>query len=1115
MCGIVGYVGPREVVPTVLDALTRLEYRGYDSAGIAVLDARGIDVCKRVGKLSVLSDAVRRRPMTGQLGIGHCLSGDALIQLADGRAARIDSLIGEATVTALDLDTLKMVPRRARIWSHPAPEALLKLRIPFGTITCTPQHRLFTVDESGQLIPKRADELVKGDLLAHARVFHAAGRAIAFRPVTARRFYRLGDGARARLRLALSYEGVGRAATRAHVSPAAIYHLWELERNASEAVLRPLAASLDLPFPLSNTEPIHSHHGSFVEFPERSSAPLMQWLGYLWGDGHVGQRGVRFKDTDRDVLAAYQRLTRQRFNLAGRTAPVPHTRAYLLEVNSLGLADWLRSNVLSRRNDFLDEIATLPTDELAAFLRGLFDAEGCVARQAGQVNLTMTDVELVRRIQLWLLRVGVVASLTRAEAAPQQRRPKPSLSVLITRHDALAAFQHAIGFSSQRKQRWFDMVLRTKRKGFYVQSRALPMSKAALFQRFRALGLPSAALRPFAGGRRFTDDKAAVFLKHLASFPQASNEAEILQRHLQGDVRSQEILSIRRVQGSGRVYDLAVEEMENFFANGILSHNSRWATHGEPSEVNAHPHTDCTGQLALVHNGIIENYAALKTRLLRLGHRFRSKTDTEVIAHLVEEHAKRLPFEHAWRRALKELRGAYAICLISRQAPQTIFAAKTASPLVVGVGDGEQFLASDVPAILGYTKRVLYLNDGETATLTPDGIRLTRLDGRPAHRAPSLITWDLASAQKEGCTHFMLKEIKEQPAAVTRTFVDRLPTGARAARFDKRTQHFLDRQLAVNDKVVIIACGTAYHAGLVGEYLLEELARLPVTVDLASEFRYRGPMVDQHTTVIAITQSGETADTLASVRLAKERGAKVLSICNVMGSSIARASDAVIYTHAGPEIAVASTKAYTSQLTALTLLTLELARRRRRITQHRWRELMGGLQAIPTLMERALRLEPQITQLAKRYANRRNFYYLGRRYNYPSALEGALKLKEICPLIHAEGYAAGEMKHGPISLLRTGWPVVCIAPQSSIHEKMLSNIQEVRARHADVIAVATTGDREIAKHTQATLYIPTCEELFSPMLVAVPLQLFAYHVARANHCDIDQPPNLAKSVTVE
>ncbi len=543
--------------------------------------------------------------------------------------------------------------------------------------------------------------------------------------------------------------------------------------------------------------------------------------------------------------------------------------------------------------------------------------------------------------------------------------------------------------------------------------------------------------------------------------------------------------------------------------------HTRWATHGEPSKRNAHPHTDCTGGIALIHNGIIENYAPLKERLLAQGHRFRSKTDTEVIAHLVEEYAKRLPIAAAFRRALKDLRGAYALCLIARQAPETIFAAKTSSPLVVGLGDGEQFLASDVPAILGYTNRVVYLDDGETATLTRGGVEFRRIDGRRVHHTPLRITWDLASAQKEGYAHFMLKEIHEQPQAVTQTFVDRLPARAAEVHFDHRTHAFLQRAIAPREKIVIIACGTAYHAGLVGEYLLEELARVPVTVDLASEFRYRDPMVGAHTTVVAITQSGETADTLAGIRLAKEMGAKILSICNVMGSSIARASDAVIYTHAGPEIAVASTKAYTSQLTALLLLTLELSRRRGLITPRRWRQLTAAFHQLPSLMERALALEPQVRRLAKRYADRRNFYYLGRRYNYPSALEGALKLKEICPLIHAEGYAAGEMKHGPISLLRRGWPVVCVAPQSGIYEKMLSNIQEVRARHADVIAVATEGDREIARHAQDVLYIPQTEECFSPLLVAVPLQLFAYYMARENRCDIDQPPNLAKSVTVE
>ncbi|MBI4322767.1 MAG: glutamine--fructose-6-phosphate transaminase (isomerizing) [Candidatus Omnitrophica bacterium] len=542
--------------------------------------------------------------------------------------------------------------------------------------------------------------------------------------------------------------------------------------------------------------------------------------------------------------------------------------------------------------------------------------------------------------------------------------------------------------------------------------------------------------------------------------------------------------------------------------------HTRWATHGEPSERNAHPHLDCRGELALVHNGIVENYAELKARLLGQGHRFRSQTDTEVIAHLVEEHAKRLPLAEAFRSALKELRGSYALCLIAKRDPTHLHGARAGSPLIVGLGRGEAFLASDVPAVLARTRRVIYLNEQEVVELSTSGVKLTTLNGTPVARKPSTVSWDLSAAQKEGYDHFMLKEIFEQPSAVERTLYNRLDAAKGQIAFDHRTRAFLSR-LSSREKFVIIACGTAYHAGLVGGYMLEELAKIPVDVDLASEFRYRAPMLDRDTTVIAITQSGETADTLAGVRLAKEQGAKVLAICNVMGSSIPREADAVLYTHAGPEIAVASTKAYTSQLTVLYLLTLSLAKRRGLVKPARLRELLTTLGRLPRLIERSLAAEPAIKRIARRYARARNFYYLGRRYNFPSALEGALKLKEICPRIHAEGYAAGEMKHGPISLIRNGWPVVFLATDSTVYEKVVSNIEEVRARKGECLLIASEGNRAIRRHADALITVPKTEELFSPILIAAPLQLLAYHIARLNGCDIDQPPNLAKSVTVE
>ncbi|MBI4341596.1 MAG: glutamine--fructose-6-phosphate transaminase (isomerizing) [Candidatus Omnitrophica bacterium] len=1116
MCGIVGYIGDKPVVEALLDALGRLEYRGYDSAGVAVINGRGLEVRKRVGKIKMLEDDLRKHPIVGQVGVGHCLAGDTLIQFADGQVRRIDSFRGEATVLSLDPQTLQTVYRKAKVWSHPAPEELIEIQTPFGALACTPRHRMMTVDSNGALVAKAAGALKAGDWLLHPCAWAVQGRALRFESIQAPRYFRLGDEARQLLRVRVNRQGgVRTAASLAGISTAVVSHLWEPERNAAEMTLQPLIAGLGLPFPLPGMEPVDSRHGSFVHLPQQSSPELMQWLGYLLGDGHVGRRSVRFKDTDKDTLATYLQLTQHCFQLRGRVAPVPHTAAQMLEVNSLGLTEWLRVNVLSRRQEFLEQIGALGTDELAAFLRGLFDAEGGVSRQAGQIKLVMTDVELVRRIQLWLLRFGIVASLSRVEASVKHRRPRPALGVLMTRQDALTAFQDRIGFSAQRKRNWLQGVLLTKREGFYVRSRALLLSKKALFTWLIDRGVSRSALKRFDGGVYFTDKQAQRFFEFLEKLPQAAGLLGGLQRHLQAETRYQPILSVRRLPSHGAtVYDLEVEGTENFFANGLLSHNSRWATHGEPSEINAHPHTDCTGTLAIVHNGIIENYAELKERLIKAGHTFRSKTDTEAVAHLIEEYAKKRPLGEAFREALKEVRGSYAICLVSSKEPEKIYGARSGSPLIVGVGKGEALFASDATAILGRTRNVIYLNDFEVVELTRSGPKLSTLQGKPVKRHPTTITWDLKAAQKGGYPHFMLKEIHEQPAAIEQTLMNRLDAKAGRIVFDRRTKQFLNA-LTPATRFVILGCGTAYHAGLVGEYMLEEFAHIPVVVDLASEFRYREPMLNRNTVVLAITQSGETADTLAGIRLAKEQGAKVLSICNVMGSSIARESSAVLYTHAGPEIAVASTKAYTSQVTTLVLLTLYLARQRKRIAPAQWKRMLESLAALPRTLEQALALENSIKAIAAKYAGARNFYYLGRRYNYPSALEGALKLKEICPLIHAEGYAAGEMKHGPISLIRKGWPVVFLTPQSPVYEKTISNIEEVRARKGDCIVVASEGDAHIKQYADSLMVIPKTEEFLSPIVAAVPLQLFAYYVADANGCDIDQPPNLAKSVTVE
>jgi len=536
--------------------------------------------------------------------------------------------------------------------------------------------------------------------------------------------------------------------------------------------------------------------------------------------------------------------------------------------------------------------------------------------------------------------------------------------------------------------------------------------------------------------------------------------------------------------------------------------HTRWATHGRPSHENAHPHK--SGTVSVVHNGIVENHAALRDRLKATGRTFSSQTDTEVLAHLVDEALSggASTLVEAVRAALKQVEGSYAIAVISDLFPDVFVAAKNASPLVLGMGEGEVFVASDAPAILEYTRDMIFLEDGDVVELSRSSMHITGLDGAPRNRPLKTVTWTAGQAEKAGYPHFMLKEIHEQPQAVSDTLLSRLLLDSNDVSLDGQEMG------QVPGRVIILACGTSYHAGLVGKFLVENVARIACEVDLASEFRYREPVVGAGDLVVAISQSGETADTLAAVKEAKARGARTLAICNVVDSAIPRTSDFVLYTHAGPEIGVASTKCFTAQLAALILLAIYLGRRKSALADVAAAELVAALVQIPHKMSETLRGCTNMRELVRKYMHARDFLFLGRGTNYPIALEGALKLKEIS-YIHAEGYAAGEMKHGPIALIDDGLPVVVIATQGKGYDKVLSNLAEVRAREGHVIAVATKGDEAIQSLCQDVLWVEDAPPLLQPLVTVLPLQLLAYSMAVARGTDVDQPRNLAKSVTVE
>jgi glutamine---fructose-6-phosphate transaminase (isomerizing) len=575
-------------------------------------------------------------------------------------------------------------------------------------------------------------------------------------------------------------------------------------------------------------------------------------------------------------------------------------------------------------------------------------------------------------------------------------------------------------------------------------------------------------------------------------------------------------LDVRRASGKLRNLEEVIRNKPLAGSYGIG--HTRWATHGRPTEENAHPHRDCKGQIVVVHNGIVENYLALRKQLTAEGHQFVTETDTEVIAHLVEKHLNG-NLESAVRAALKEISGVFAIGVISSSDPHKIVAARSGPPVVVGLGEGEFFLASDVPAILSHTRDIIFLADGDVAVLTADGVGFTDFDGKTVQRPISRILWDPIMAEKGGYKHFMLKEIFEQPRAIKDTLLGRV--GQESGRVFLDEVDITEADFKAFEQVKIVACGTSWHAGVAGKFIVERLARLPVEVDYGSEFRYRDPIIQPNTLTVVISQSGETADTLAALREAKQKGSKTLAICNVVGSMITREATGTLITHAGPEIGVASTKAFTSQITALLILGMYMGQVRGTLSKAAACTLVQEMMQIPGKLEHVLAQTAIYDDLVRDFSRAQDFLYLGRGIHFPIALEGALKLKEIS-YIHAEGYPAGEMKHGPNALIDENLPVVVLATrdpeseESRVHyEKTLSNIQEVKARSGKVVAIACEGDEEVAKMADYVITIPVTRELLLPLLEMIPLQLLAYHIAVKRGCDVDQPRNLAKSVTVE
>jgi len=1112
MCGIVGYAGNKKASPILIESLKRLEYRGYDSAGFAIRDDGEIKVIKDKGRIKEIIPEVKNKSFNGSLGIGHCLSADTMVQMANGSVKKISEIKEGDKVLSFDNKKLKFQISVVKKKKHASPRYLYRIKTPLGSIKCTGQHRMIVCNQ-GSFESKRTKDLEKKDLLVFPSKLSLKGESQKLKQVFFKRYRSLKKGGHEKILAEIKQSDRSKKEISIEASlssKAYLDHIVANDRNFKETQLKSLCDFFDVEFDDSLFEPVDSHHGNFVEFPKNTSPKLMQLFGYFVGDGYTGKRTLRFKDMDKKLLIHYQKLIQDLFGLKGRITSQNDTRAYLLEVNSKYLSKWLKKNIVDNKN-FLSDLGKLPQQEIGAFVGGLFDAEGWVGTSSKQLGIATINKNLMRTIQCLLTRLGIISSLNKESREPESWSSSYALN--LSNKENISSFLKKVRFASDEKRSKAESVL-DKLTGLNFSYKHTPFQEEFLYDEVvREKNVTKQQMKELTGSGIPTKRTSERILEKFKKYNINCKEAEDFQRFYKKDICFSEIKKIEKVKSDEEcLYDLQVDPNNNFIANGMLSHNSRWATHGEPSKENAHPHWDCNKEIFVAHNGIIENHEKIKKELKKRGHKFVSETDTEVLPHLFEHlYRKTKSLKEAVREGLKYVDGAYAICVISSKEPNKIVFARKGSPLLVGLGEGENFVASDAAAIVKHTKEVIYLDEGEMGVITPSDFEIITLDNQKVKKETHLLDWDVEEAQKQGYEHFMLKEINQEPESVKDAIRGRIIKEKGLVKLGGLES--VERQLREIERIIIIACGTSYYAGLIGEYMIEEYAGIPCEVEYASEFRYRKPIIKENTAVVALSQSGETADTLAAVREANQKNALTLGIVNVVGSTIARETKAGIYNHAGPEIGVASTKNFVSQLSILVLLTVFLGRERD-MSLVMGKRILGELEKVPVHLNKLLEKNAKIKELAQKYNDYSDFLYLGRKYNYPIALEGALKLKEISYL-HAEGYSAGEMKHGPIALIDENFPSVVLCPSDSVYEKVISNVEEIRARKGPLLVIATEGNEEIKELVDDIIFIPKTLEMLTPLVSILPLHLFAYYVAFLNGCNIDKPKNLAKSVTVE
>ncbi len=1062
MCGIVGYVGEREALPIILKSLKRIEYRGYDSAGVAFITTdKGIEVYKDKGKVDDVIGKINSKLISSNIGIAHCLHPNTLVQLADGRIEPIKEIVEGAKVMALDFKELNFKPASVKTFKHTSPSLIYEIKTASTFIKCAPEHRMFVMLEDGRVTEKRVDEVEKNDILICAQDIEVKGSSRVLRDIFVKRYYR-------------------------------------------------------------------------IKIPNRTNPGLMQILGYLLGDGYAREKYIRFRfrDTDIETLKIYRELMRNTFAVRCKIKKIKGVKAYQLEANSRYLCLWLEENfpefVESQGKRISSWVGSLPREEIAAFLRGLFDAEGYVNLKSKQVTLRVANEEIIRMLQFLFLRFKILTSIGELKRGVRQKQS--SYSFALSNREDIELFYEVIGFGHPEKQRRTREVIRMlKREYFYKKIKVpkVPITKPQSQLR-EAISVSNSNSSSSSSGLQGEGYLIGYSIKKLMSNGRYHLKLNpLFHKYLNSPVIFQRVNDIKKIKSDTKyVYDLEVPTYKNFIANCLISHNSRWATHGAPSKINAHPHLDGEGEIAVVHNGIIENFQSIKEMPLSQGCKFVSETDTEVIPHLIQQTFKKslikntaqasqqtlgkfeLQLKEAVREALSHLKGSYAI-IVAAKGFDGLVAARRESPLIIGVGDRENFIASDVPAVLEQTNRVIYLEEGDLAVVKKDSIYIEN-GGSEVRRDERLIPWTIEDAEKGGYEHFMLKEIHEEPRAIMDTL--------RGYIAEDEINLGIDFELDGDVKskgILMIACGTSYYAVLCGKQIIENLAKVPVQVELASEFNYSDFVLDgTKVKVMAITQSGETADTLMALKKAKRYGCKTVAITNVVGSSATRIADETIYIRAGPEIGVAATKSFVTQLIIFYLLGLFLSK----MPESELLEYLDELKRMPQVAQLVLdegdTNNTNIQKQAEYLSRYEHAFFVGRGVNLPIALEGALKLKEIS-YIHAEGYAAGELKHGPFALLTQDTPVIAILTSDTTYGKMLGNVKEIKARGSPVIAIAEEGDEEVEKYVDEIIRVPRTSAILSPIPNTVALHLLAYWTAKERGCEIDKPRNLAKSVTVE